>query len=491
MLGLGLSVGANPTCRLGGDLTAGLSDRLMQHCSQDDDGINGGASLGGSLFSSQATRTVSQFITRRDRSDIDARLRQRAQGFAPGSGLTDILFGMPEQPQQLGFSEGPRAANSTFGVNGRLDLTQDWPSGIVSLTNGTTSVFATFSYERRMGEATTHQSGYDIDARTAMVGAAYRVTPGWAVGANAYWGSSGGLLKGSGAIGADPDRTLPTTNNVLTYQSFDQLCAMPQNGNSRNRELGASVFSLTSFGSSFLNAEVSAARLKLRNARSLCLLNDLLFDDTGAKDIKDIWRGLIQSNVSGQRLDAKLRAGHDFNLGGVITGPQLGLDGAVTKLRAYTETETAVGQNTVLINDNNQFPEYLHDEIEFHNTTGAALAVNAQTITSLQSRVGLFAALPFAAGGLAITPFVEATWIHEFANNQREITARFAGDNRGTGASYFSFKTDAPDRNFFEVGGGLVIGQPGALSATLGGRTILGHSHFDSYTVEGNLRIAF
>ena len=84
MLGLGLSVGANPTCRLGGDLTAGISDRLMQHCSQDDDGINGGASLGGSLLSSQPTRTVSQFITRRDRLPCRKEAPAR-QGFAPGA----------------------------------------------------------------------------------------------------------------------------------------------------------------------------------------------------------------------------------------------------------------------------------------------------------------------------------------------------------------------------------------------------------------------
>ena len=74
---------------------------------------------------------------------------------------------------------------------------------------------------------------------------------------------------------------------------------------------------------------------------------------------------------------------------------------------------------------------------------------------------------------------------------QRRIVSRFAGDYRGLGATYFSFKTNTPDRNFYEVGGGLAVNLPGASTGVFGGRMILSNDRYDSYTVEGSVRVPF
>ncbi len=127
----------------------GLSDRLARMCERSADGVNGGASLGGSLS------LPSRHGPSRNSSRVETvpllLLALERQGIGPGSGLTDFLFGMqnPLQSLGMGFSEGQLAPMAALGVNGKLEIAGDWPSGMVSLTNGRSSVFGTFSYERR------------------------------------------------------------------------------------------------------------------------------------------------------------------------------------------------------------------------------------------------------------------------------------------------------------------------------------------------------
>ncbi len=224
----------------------------------------------------------------------------------------------------------------------------------------------------------------------------------------------------------------------------------------------------------------------MRNTRSLCLQVDLV--NTGGD--KEISRGIIDGQLQGWRYDAKLRSGFDVRMGGFVIGPRAGLDAAFTRLGASQESETPFGTNyDAGIDGAGESPIDGYDWV--YNTTGAALAVNAQSIFQLQGRLGFFTAMPFQVNSATVTPFVEASWVHEFANNQRDIVARFAGDMRGTGATYFSFKSDKPDRDFFEINGGVSFAMAGVATATIGGRTILGNSHFDSYTIEGSLRIPF
>jgi uncharacterized protein YhjY with autotransporter beta-barrel domain len=433
----------------------------------------GGASLGGSLLSFQPTRTVSQFITQRARST--ASQGSPALGFAPGDGLAAFLFGAP----QANFTEVAGPSPSSLTVNSSLSLTQDWPSGMISLTNGQASLFATFSYERRDRDTTDFQAGHEADVKTAMVGIAFRVSQELILGLNGYYGETRGTLKGGGIIGADFTGVDVAINKIIS-KSFEQLClGMPRNGRLRSTEWGASVFALAGFaGGGFLNAELGAAALDSSSSHSLCLVEGANTDDP-----VDVHRGIISGAPEGYRIDGKIRAGYDIKAGQFVIGPRAGVDAAWIRLGAYKETETPFGTTSPVDDDTN--------DLAFYNTTGAALAVREQDYTSVQSRLGILAALPIATNGTVVTPFVEGTYIHEFANDQRDIVARFVGDTRGAGATVFSFQTDAPDRDFFEISGGLIMSFTDATTAVIGGRTILGNDLYDSYTVEGSVRVPF
>ena len=58
----------------------------------------------------------------------------------------------------------------------------------------------------------------------------------------------------------------------------------------------------------------------------------------------------------------------------------------------------------------------------------AGLEVGAETVESVQGRLGLAVARPFAtAAGLAVTPAAALTWRHEFGDTERVVDAAFAG----------------------------------------------------------------
>ena len=276
---------------------AGLSDRLNQHCTENNPALFGGASLGGSLLSSQPTRTVSQFITRRDRP-VQSATQSGSQSFAP-DGLTELLFGAPRE--NFGFQEAASGLTTSYAMNSSLSLTQDWPSGIVSLTNGQTSAFAAFSYEKREADSTTYQGGYDLGVKTVMLGTAIRISPQLVLGVNGYYGQSAGLVKGGGAIGDGP-RGAIAANNSLRQGWFDELCQMPRNGQAKSKELGGSVFAMANLDGAFLNAEAGIAKLNNSNFRSLCLVD-------GSDFVNDLHRGIIHADVRGWRVDGKSPSG--------------------------------------------------------------------------------------------------------------------------------------------------------------------------------------
>ena len=126
------------------------------------------------------------------------------------------------------------------------------------------------------------------------------------------------------------------------------------------------------------------------------------------------------------------------------------------------------------------------------DVTGAALAYDERDIKSIQTRVGLAAALRLETGGALFVPYGEAYYIHEFSNDQEAIRARFVGDGRGANATFFQFKTNEPDRNFFQVGGGLTA-QFSMIPLELGFgiRSIIDNDLYDFYEIEGGLRLRF
>jgi uncharacterized protein YhjY with autotransporter beta-barrel domain len=491
LLGIGVAQDSGPglldtiTCQLAPPNTPahgnnnaninGLSPALNRHCDQDSQMIMGGASLGGGLFSFQSVRTISQFTNRRS-STSQLPVNASQQNFA-GDELATFLFGTPQAAStpQATLSEISAPSIASLAVNGKLDLSQDWPSGMLSITNGQSSLFAAFSYEWLDRESTLHQVGYESEMRSAIVGVAFRIAPEVILGINGYWGHTEGDFDGS----FDDSKLFELGFNTGVFKTVEDVCEVPDGGNLDATEWGGSVFAYTRLaGGGFLNAEAGAGSLDSKSKRSLCLTEhgedeEVLFD---------VHRGIITSDPTGYRLEAKLRGGYNFTAGPIITGPRGGLDLSWTKVDAYSESETSFG---VDMDD----PDTTM--LDIWATTGAALAYREQDFGSAQGRLGWAIWAPIPVNGMTVMPFGEATFIHEFANDQRNIVAHFVGDTRGADTTFFSFKTDKPDRDFFELEGGVAMTFADSTTAVIGGRMMLGNDLYDSYTVEGSVRAPF
>jgi outer membrane autotransporter protein len=233
------------------------------------------------------------------------------------------------------------------------------------------------------------------------------------------------------------------------------------------------VFSIARLGEAgFVSAEVTGAAFDQRYAQSLCLQSN----SGGIFNVAGIFSGTLKGSPEGYRTEAQLRAGYDLLAGPLLVGPRVGLDYSWTKVDAYSESEASARGSSILTP--NPLP------------TGAALRYRDQDFTSLQSRLGLIVALPIALSGSIITPLVEGTYIHEFENGQRDIEASFVEDFRPNPA-VFSFKTDAPDRDFFELGGGVNAQLGEGSEVFVGGKSVLNNSLFDSYSIQVALRLRF
>ena len=78
--------------------------------------------------------------------------------------------------------------------------------------------------------------------------------------------------------------------------------------------------------------------------------------------------------------------------------------------------------------------------------------------------------------------------LHEFFDNQRVIYFRFRED---LGQTKLRFQTDPPDRNYANVGTGVVLVLPKGMQIFLAFRALVGYSDRQAYTANGGLRIAF
>lgn len=99
--------------------------------------------------------------------------------------------------------------------------------------------------------------------------------------------------------------------------------------------------------------------------------------------------------------------------------------------------------------------EYIKLNIDAFNETGARglnLHVDGQGADSKQSALGLRGSYAISTRIGALIPQASVEWIHEFANNSRNITARYVNDPQN---NVIVIPTEQPDRNYFRISLGL------------------------------------
>jgi uncharacterized protein YhjY with autotransporter beta-barrel domain len=171
---------------------------------------------------------------------------------------------------------------------------------------------------------------------------------------------------------------------------------------------------------------------------------------------------VVASKPDSRANEAELRGGYDFVFDSVTIGPRLGIKNRHTTLDAYSET----------------------------GATPMTLSIDEQRMTSLQSTAGVQMSKAFtSASGVFVTQ-LNLDWLHEFKNDQRTITARFAEDFRAD-ASQLKYQTEAPDRDIMVARVSVAAVFPHGFSSFVALDSLFGHAYLDRYGANVGVRKEF
>jgi uncharacterized protein with beta-barrel porin domain len=172
-----------------------------------------------------------------------------------------------------------------------------------------------------------------------------------------------------------------------------------------------------------------------------------------------------QGDTDSTQYSFNVGAGYDFNVQGFIITPFVRLEYSRLDVDGYQETIN----NTM-------------------NGFGLALAFNDQEVESLLSVLGAQASYAISTGIGVLLPQVRAEWRHEFKNDARTITSRFVNDPARTP---LALVTDSPDRNFFALGVSLSATFRGGVAAFVSYEPVVGLAEVTSHSVVGGIRLEF
>jgi len=170
--------------------------------------------------------------------------------------------------------------------------------------------------------------------------------------------------------------------------------------------------------------------------------------------------GRPDADFDADEFSTGILAGYNYVVRNFTIGPRLGLDWVYTDFEDYREK----------------------------GNSGLELAFNEDDQTSLQSTVGVqgSAAISFRYG--LLIPQASLAWKHEFANDQRDVKVSFVGDTR---AKQFTYQTENPERNFWELNAGLAFVLPHDVHVFGNYRTLLDHSFYHSHAGTLGVRVNF
>jgi outer membrane autotransporter protein len=170
--------------------------------------------------------------------------------------------------------------------------------------------------------------------------------------------------------------------------------------------------------------------------------------------------GSTRGNTDGDEFRVGVNTGYDFLFGRFTVGPRVGV--------LYRETTI--------------------DDYRESGRTGLELAYDNQNVQSLTTTAGVFGSVAISTGIGVIVPQVTAEYVHEFLDDQRSVGFRLVQD---LGRTRFLYQTEAPDRDYFNVGAGVAMVLPNGFQPFLNYRELLGYRDRSSHTVTVGLRVPF
>jgi uncharacterized protein YhjY with autotransporter beta-barrel domain len=159
-------------------------------------------------------------------------------------------------------------------------------------------------------------------------------------------------------------------------------------------------------------------------------------------------------------LTGELHLGYDFPISSLSIGPRAAITFAHSSLDPYVES----------------------------GDTPMALAVNAQTRTSLRSLIGAQATNALRLPSGVLVPQLDAEWVHEYRDDQRLLSARFAEDLRPEPVE-LHFLNNPPDRDWFVIRVATAAVFPHGFNAFVAVERTVGNLYIERYQASLGVRL--
>lgn len=132
---------------------------------------------------------------------------------------------------------------------------------------------------------------------------------------------------------------------------------------------------------------------------------------------------------------------------------------------------------------------YTHLTVDGYRESGsvASLQVNEQNADSLRSRLGGRISYGYSCHGIKLTPYLSASWQHEFMDQARGITSQF----NGTGLGSFTVRTEASQHDFAMVDAGVTADLNRTVSLFAGYMAQVGQDNYFGQAVQAGVKVGF
>jgi uncharacterized protein YhjY with autotransporter beta-barrel domain len=119
------------------------------------------------------------------------------------------------------------------------------------------------------------------------------------------------------------------------------------------------------------------------------------------------------------------------------------------------------------------------------NNTGLAMNVGKQKATSLAGIIGVRSSYAIGASWGVVVPQLRLEYEHEFEDDPRTTLTSFVLDPNNL---QLPIVNDAPDRNYFNAGFGLLFVLPNGVMPYIDYEALVGYSGFDRHRVTAGIR---
>jgi len=302
--------------------------------------------------------------------------------------------------------------------------------------------FAESSYGFGDHDQTSAEDGFDFDSVSVTTGTDYN-----------FGSSVLGFSVGFDRYNADFDNRTVVTGGDVKVEGVSGSVFGAYNGE------GLSMSGIATYGSLSSDVTRRAIYSSLNNncPTAACPSQSRTFK--GSPDGSYIALGLTLSK--------------DFTVGGWDITPSLSGNYRDVDMDGYTESESVANG-------------------------GLAIAYNDQTIKSTKSILGVAISKPFSKSFGVLTPNFRAEWHHEFEDDARTLSAKYALENTADlnaattdCVSCFAFSTDQPESDFAVAGVGLSALFAQRMQAYVYYETLLGAQNLTSNSIAVGIRGSF